>query len=476
MRFFLLIKHRARILIPVLLSVSFLLACQAKPPSIKPALEENGEVYLHLERLPQEAERLRFSLEAVYARKDDGTETPLELSFRAIGGTKNPIQRCLATGQLPPGNYRGLSFKVKEASLVTEEGIAALRASDGPVLAEGPFTIHRQKATLLAVTLKYSDAVAGGFRFEPAFSVSAPGRHPAGLSGYVSNSAGHGVAVIDKGTGKVTGMIATGSGPRGMVMDQMRGRVYVALAEDDAIDVIDVAVGDVIGRIQLRRGDNPGELALIPASRTLLAANSGSDTVSFIDTGSLLETERVTVGQDPRSLLADGNGGRAYVFNTLSNTISVLDMAGKTVIATLSTDPEPLRGQFNRRGDRLYVIHGRSPYLAIIDPHTFSVTRREFLGMGARAMKVDSRTDMLYIANKLDDGVSVYEPLSFQRVDYIQTGGGVEYMTIDGDENNLYVVMPEKKALRAVNLASRKTIHEIDLCEYPHWMSVMGER
>ena len=469
-------KFRPLFLISVLLSFSLLLSCQAKPFSIKPALEENGEVFLYLQPLSQEAERLKFSLEAVYAQKDDGKEIPLDLSFTGIAFGKDVRQRCLATGELPPGNYRGLSFKVKDATLTTEEGAAGLSVPEKPTPVEFPFTIRRQKASLLAMTLKYRESVIEGFRFSPSFSVSVPARPPTGLSGYVSNNDAHDVAVIDKGAGEVTGMIATGTGPHGMVIDQMRGKVYVALTGDDAIDVIDSGAGDVVGRIQLRRGDNPEELALVPGNRTLLSTNAGSDTVSFIDAGSLLETERVSVGQNPVSLLIDSTGSRAYVFNTLSNTISVIDITGKTVIATLSTEPEPLRGQFNRRGDRLYVIHGRSPYLTIIDVPSLSVVRREFLGMGASSIKVDSRTDMLYIGKKFEDGVSVYDPLSFQPVDYIQTGAAVGYMTIDGDENNLYLVMPEKKSLRAVNLVSRKTVFEIDFCESPYWITVMGER
>ena len=469
-------KFKPFFLIVVLPSFFLLLSCQAKPQLIKPALEENGEVFLYLQPLPQEAERLKFGLEAVYAEKDDGTEIPLELSFSGIGSGKGLRQRCLATGQLPPGSYRGLSFKLKEASLTTEEGSAVLRVPDKPEPVEAAFTIHKQKASFLSLTLKYRESIVSGFSFSPAFSVSVPGRPPTGLSGYVSNSTAHDVAVIDKGTGEVIGMIATGSGPRGMVTDKMHGKVYAALGEDDAVDVIDVGAGDVIGRIQLRRGDNPGELALVPDGRTILSANAGSDTVSFIDSGSLLETERVSVGQDPLSILIDSTGSRAYVFNTLSNTISVIDMTGKTVIATLSTDPEPLRGQFNRRGDRLYVIHARSPYLAIIDPQSLAVVRKEFIGMGAGSIKVDSRTDMIYIGKKLDDGVTVYDPLSLQRVDYIQTGAAVGYMTIDDDENNLYLVMPEKKTIKAVNLVSRKTVSEIGLCETPFRITVMGER
>jgi YVTN family beta-propeller protein len=462
-------------LIMLLLSLCLFLSCQAKPLSIRPALEDEGEVFLYLERLPQEAERLSFSLHEIAASRDDGTDVPLVLSFSDISLRGVMRQRCLAYGPLPPGTYRGLSVRVRKASLRTEEGEAALSVDEEPALITAPFTISRTKATMLSLTLQYREP-AGAVHFVPSFSVTVPGRPLAGVAGFVSSRTANDVSVIDKREGQVNGMIATGSGPGGMAIDQLKERVYVALSGDDAVDVIDAAVGGNIGRIQLRGGDNPGELALVPGGRTLLTANEGSDTVSFVDTGALSETDRVSVGQAPFSILIDGSGRRGYVFNKRSNTISVLDIRARAVVATVSTEPEPLRGQFNRSGDRLYVICGRSRYLTVLNPQSLDRIRREFLGREAGSIKVDSRTDMLYIGWKVGDEVTVYDPLSFQPIDYIPVGGTVGYMTIDGDENNLYLVIPERKTIMAVNLISRQTAFEVDLCASPGYVAVMGER
>jgi YVTN family beta-propeller protein len=463
-------------LITFSIAVLILASCQAKPLSIRPALEDEGEVFVYLDPLPQEAERLSFSLLEIAAVREDGSEIPLVLSLPEIKYRDVMRQRCLAYGPLSPGTYRGLSVRVKKADVRTEEGEAALSVDEEAAPITVSFTISRTKATQLSLTLQYRESISGAVHFAPAFSVSVSGRPLAGVTAFVSSRSSNDVAVIDKQKGRVTGMIATGSGPGGMAIDQMRVKVYVALSGDDAVDAIDAAVGGIIGRAQLRRGDTPAEVAVVPGGRTLLSANSGSDTVSFIDTGSLSETDRVSVGQEPVSLLIDGNGRKAYVFNRRSSTISVLDIPSRAVVATVGTEPEPLRGQFSRLGDKLYVICARSRYLTVINPQSLVLIGREFLGRVADSIKVDTKTDMIYIGWKWDNEVSVYDPLNYQLVDYIPTGGAVGYMTIDGEENNLYLVMPERKTIRAVNLISRKTVFETDLCANATYVTVMGER
>ena len=60
------------------------MGCQAATSRLRPPLEEEGEVYLYIQPYPQEAERLRFSIEGMSAVSDDGREFPLEVSLREI--------------------------------------------------------------------------------------------------------------------------------------------------------------------------------------------------------------------------------------------------------------------------------------------------------------------------------------------------------------------------------------------------------
>ncbi len=453
-----------------------LLGCEAALTQLRPALEGEGEVYLFLEPLSQEAERLRFRVEEISVISGDGREYPLAVSLQDLSGPEVRRQRLLASGPLPQGTYVGFSYKVKNAIVKTEEGDAALLVPEGPSRIDFAFSITKKTGLVISLEFKYHESIRDRINFVPAFSPFFPSRPVNTLIGYVTNSGSNDIIAFNKKSARVFGVIPTGREPMGMALDQRLQRVYVALSGDDAIEVIDVTAGSIVDRMRLSTGDRPWELALTPDGKHLLSVNSGSNSISFIDPVSLFEISRVNVGNGPHSILIDQNGRRAYVFNNLSSTISVIDIPNHAVITTVSTDPGPIRGQFNRRGDRLYVIHELSSYLTVIDPASLTTLRRFSVRIGMKSIKVDLRTDFVYLARKVDPMVEVYDPLSFVPVDYIRAGAGVNYMAIDGDENNLYMVNFERKKVIISNLVSKKIIYEMDVGEGPYWITMMGER
>ncbi len=464
--------------VPFIIIMSFLFfsGCAGVSSVVKPPLEEEGEAYVYIEPFPQEAERLRFQLEELSAVRGDGTTVPLSLSLREFKRGDMNRQRLVASGRLSPGHYAGLSFKIRDASLRTEEGESALLVTGEPLRINFPFDIVKKKAVILDLSLKYAESVKDRSGFTPSFSVVIPSRPLATLTGYVTNRDSQTITVFDKKSGRVSGVIPTGAGPLGMALDQKLAKAYAALSGDDAIDLIDVTNGNTINRLHLTTGDRPREPALTPDNRFLLTVNAGSNTVSIIDPLSFIEINRIAVGNDPRSVLIDPLGKRAYVFNTLSNTITVIDIANKATAAVISTEPGPVRGQFNRKGDNLYVIYEGAPYLTVTDPFSLSVVKRIFVGPGASSIKVNAVTDMIYLGREHDSTVEVYDPFSLMPGDFISVGSGVAYLTIDGEENNLVAVLPEKRTVTAVNLVSKKIVFEIDVGDNASWVSLMGER
>lgn len=459
-----------------LLILLIVAGCQARHVHIAPALEEEGEIFIYVKPFPQEAVRLRFEIENISAIMDNGIEIPLSLLLKEFRSLDIKRQRLLCSGRLLPGSYTGLLIRVKNAFIKVEDGEAALRVADEPVRVEFPFSIKRKKTSILSMNFIYAESIKDDFIFLPRFSLGIPQKPVAGLTGYVTNQGSHNIMSFDKRSGEIFEVIATGNSPGGTALNQKQRIAYAALSGDNAIDIIDLTAGEVINRINLKTGDNPQEITLTPDGLLLLAANKGSDTVSIIDPFSFIELDRVNVGREPNFILVDRTGRRAYVFNSLSNSISVIDIASRTISATVSTEPTPLRGHFNRKGDRLYVIHEGSPYLIVIDPLSLSVLNRVFVGMGATALKVDTNTDKLYISKIHDSIIEVYDPFSLIPGDYIKTEGGAAYITIDGEENNLYLVIPEKRRLVAVNIISKKIVHEIDVAESPYMVTLMGER
>ena len=457
----------------LLLSIS---GCFPQESRYKAVLHEEGEIIVYLQPLPQEAGRFRFIIDRISAIRGDGSEIPLSLSFSELKGAELVRrQKLLATGTLPPGSYTGLSIVITKAFVQGEESETALFIPEETVAAEHLFEVRRRQARALFLSLNPSGIITGGIRFTPGFSLVGSGGMLINLTGYVSNSDSNLISVFNKKTMQVVNVIASGRGPKGIVLDQRRTRAYVAVSGDDAVEVYDVFKGDLINKIKLKIGDEPIDLALTPDGRTLVSVNHNSNTVSIIDAISMFEVERIRVGEGPTSVVVDPSGFRAYIMNTLSSTISVVDLTQRTVTVTISVEGGPLRGAFNRAGNILYVIGRDTPNLAVIDPSRFSVTEKIFVGMGAAFIKVDVRTGLILVGNRFGGEITVVEPSASMFIDTIQVKGNVAFMTIDRQENTLFVTLPDQRTLQKINLTSKKTTAEIDVGDGAYAVVVVGE-
>jgi YVTN family beta-propeller protein len=442
----------------------------------KAVLRDEGEVVVYLQPLPQEAAKLRFILDGIFAVQADGRTIPLSLSFNQLNGSELlGRQKFLATGILPPGAYTGLSIKIDKAFVQSSEGEVALLVPEEPVVAAKLFQVNRRQALALFLTLNASGIISRAVSFTPDFSLATPGGTLANLKGYVSNSAANLISVFNKKTMEVVNVIATGRGPKGIVLDQNRTRAYVAVSGDDTVEIYDVFNGTVIGKVKLTFGDNPMELALTPDGRTLVSVNHSSNTVSIIDAISRIELRRISVGEKPTSAVVDPSGFRAYIMNSRSNTVSVVDLTQRTLTATIAVEGSPIRGAFNRAGDRLYVVSSNSPNLSAIDPKRLTVTEKIFIGTGGLSIRVSRLNNLIFVGNSFGGEIAVVDPSSSMFIDSIRAGGNPAYMTIDRQENTLFVVLPERRLVQKINLTSKKIMAEIEVAEVAYAVAVMGE-
>jgi YVTN family beta-propeller protein len=443
----------------------------------KMRLIKEGEVIIFLQPLPQESNRLRFVIGGISAIRDDGLEISLALALSDLKGADyTGRQKLLASGILPPGLYTGISIQFQKALVQTEEGEIDLLVSEEPLNVDHEFDVTRRKTSTLFLALSPSGMITAGVRFTPVFSLASAGRTLINLIGFASNPASNRISVFNKKTMRVVNSIATDPGPSGLVLDQLRTRAYVAAAQDDSVAVIDVFNMQIINRLKLDFKDHPVWLELTPDGRTLLSVNRDSNTVSIIDAMSMIEIDRVKVGQKPSSAVLDPTGLKAYVMNTRSNSISVVDLTQRRLAVTIAVEAGPLMAAFNRQGDKLYVISGDWPYITVIDRSRFIITKKIFIGTGAVSIRVDNQTGLIYVGKKIGAEISVIDPFSAQFVDNFQAGGQAVFLTIDGQERTLLAALSDRSVLQKFNLISKKLMAEIDMGEGAYAVVVMGER
>jgi YVTN family beta-propeller protein len=443
----------------------------------KAPLTHEGEVILYLQPMPQEAQNLRFVIDGIFALRNDGVEFPLNLFTNELKGAGLiGIQKRLAAAVLPPGSYGGLSIHVKDAFIRTDEGDVNLIVADEPIRVNRVFDVTRANASTLFLSLNASGNIKAGIQFAPGFSLASSGRVLINLTGYVTNSGSNSISVFNKKTMQVVDTIATRQGPKGLVLDILRARAYVAASRDDMIEVIDVFKGQVINRLRLNLRDRPIELALSPDGRTMISVNNGTNTASIIDALSMIELARIQVGEGPFSAVIDPSGFRAFVLNERSSTISVIDLTQRGVSVTIGVEGSPLRAAFNREGSKLFVIGRNSPNLSVIDLESLAVSQRVFIGLGAAFIRVDDLTGLIYVGKRSGGQIMVIDPFALVFIDVIAVAGKAAFITIDGEERNLFVVIPDKKMLQKINVTSKMISAKIDVGKGAYAVAVMGER
>jgi YVTN family beta-propeller protein len=123
-------------------------------------------------------------------------------------------------------------------------------------------------------------------------------------------------------------------------------------------------------------------LALSADDSLLVVANPDNDSVTFFDVRAD-ENRRlaeVRVGQEPNGVAILPDGSRAYAANTVSGTITVLtinrlDPQIGRVFATIPVGTEPYGLALTPNGRKLYVTNARSNNISVIDTSSNIVTR-----------------------------------------------------------------------------------------------------
>jgi len=468
----------SRCIVPAL-AVCLLGGCALAPRApATPAFDPRSTpILLYAGPAPAEAQRLSARLAAVSAVREDGGIVPLRVVDPEVTPQGGPAQRLVATGALPSGRYSGLEVTVADAAVAGPDGVTPLRLPEAPAHLDLPFSAAEGRGLVVDWELDLKAALVDGFRFVPAFRATIPIRPVAGLIGLASLTDEGLVLTFDRRSGRVAGVTPVGRRPVGIAVDGARRRAYVAVAGDDALVAIDLEQGVVLLRRPLRGGDEPVDLALTPDGATLLVANEGSSSVSFVDAQGLSESSRITVGEAPVAVLLDRQGKTAFVTCRRANQVVALSTASPPVaVGAIATDPDPFRVVLSRTERRLYVAHEGSPYLVVADPGTFALVQRSFAGPGQTAISVDMTSDRVYLARRGTGKIEVFDPLSLLAIDRLPVSGDVAYMTLDRETASILAALPKIGRIDRVSPVSGSLEGTVAAGPGVRFVALAGER
>jgi YVTN family beta-propeller protein len=238
--------------------------------------------------------------------------------------------------------------------------------------------------------------------------------------------------------------IPVGISPHFVAVSPSGDRLYVTNFGSETVSVIDTNTLMVI-RSPITFGSGPYGVAVTPNGARVYVSNYRSGTVSVIDTATNSAVTTIPVGHGPWGVAATPNGARVYVTNIESNDVSVIDTATNAVVRTIQTPTWPNLLAVTPDGSRVYVanfIGGPLGGLSMIDTATYMVITIT-VGSGPdhagnTGVAVAPNGGQVYLAN-VTGTVSVISTATNTVVATITAGANPWGLAMDPAGKHLYV-------------------------------------
>jgi len=220
-------------------------------------------------------------------------------------------------------------------------------------------------------------------------------------------------------------------------------------------------------------GKSPDGVVYDPANTEILVANSGSGTVSAVNSSTYKVTS-ITVGTDPITLTYSPSSGDVYALNSESESASVIDSAN-TVTHTVTLPGDAVGQLYDpANGDVYELTIGSSGYeISDVNHTTFKLTSVA-LPVGALFTAYDNATGSLVVSAGETNELTIVSSSDKTTTVTLTTGLFPTYMTYDPFNQDLYVTESgetstgfTKTGNVSVLASDNKIVATIQTGEYP---------
>jgi YVTN family beta-propeller protein len=289
---------------------------------------------------------------------------------------------------------------------------------------------------------------------------------------YVTNQLDNTASVIDGRTRKIVATVRVGVSPAQMAVAPDLKSVYIANTGSDTVSVLDTADNTVARTIALPRGSRPIGVALDPTGRYLYTADGGSNRVSVLDTraGRVLATVRV--GTQPLSVAVAPDGKTVYAANSGSGDVSIIDARTNRVLRTIPTGRFPSGVAVTPDGASIYVTNELSG-VTVIDAGngTIQARLREPSPFSV-AMSPDG--DRAYVTGLGPGTVTVIDTGTHRVSATVSVGPyGTDPFTIRATADALYVANQGANTLSVIDPSTFRATATIAIGNSPYGIAVV---
>jgi len=235
------------------------------------------------------------------------------------------------------------------------------------------------------------------------------------------------------GLGSVTGRIDH------LAVDLARRRLFVDELGNDSVDVVDLAAGKAIKRLDKIR--EPQGIGFAAPSDTLYVASGADGAVHLFQGESLAPSGDIRLGDDADNIHVGHDGARVYV-GFGGGAIAVIDTTRRAKVADIvMPGGHPEGFQLDAAGQRLYVNLPERRRLAIADLATNKTLGQVVLaGGGANfALALDELRQNVLIASRNPSRLDAYSMHDGTRNASVPACGDADDVFVDAPRRRVYL-------------------------------------
>lgn len=201
----------------------------------------------------------------------------------------------------------------------------------------------------------------------------------------------------------------------------LRGRLVVAHQDLDRVSIVDTGTFSRV--LDLPVGRSPVRIASAPDSDRVYVVESGADAVDVIDLTAGSVVGRMPVESRPSDAAVDRRGREIFVGHSISPNLLAFDAHTLAQRASIFVGGDVSAVLCDRRRDRVYVARARPRELVVVDRELASVLRRIPLSARIEALAQPVDGAMLYGAAPEAGELVVVDLVLGKELTPIQVGG-----------------------------------------------------
>lgn len=205
-------------------------------------------------------------------------------------------------------------------------------------------------------------------------------------------------------------------------------------------------------------------LAALLLATQLVVVNQGSQTLSFVDTGTLTVRKSIPMQPAPHEVVLSDDGKLAFVslygnHEVAGDSIAVVDVASATEVRRLKVHKRPHGLAF--RDGRLYITAEQDRKLVAVDPESGDVLWSGATGgAGSHMLAVAPDVSRIYCGNIGSNSASIL-PIGDGEAKTIAVGAGPEGIDLSPDGKELWVAHRGGGGVSVIDTATQAVVATI---------------